>query len=160
MAMILKIWFLNPLHRIAYVLTVKLLLGECPEHHQWEINIGTGNDWLLSGNQPISKPIMIYEDKMPWHQIHWKDHSCAKYCKASLGTLRVYPIRYAHGSVSINALLWLYSHLVVDFFDTLTLWGQSWLCEKFSALYLAHHWLCGKLWDLQHNCVGDTIVYH
>ena len=22
------------------------------------------------------------------------------------------------------------------------------------------HCLCGKLWYLQHNCVGDTIVYH
>ena len=22
------------------------------------------------------------------------------------------------------------------------------------------HWLSGKLWYLQHSCVGDTIVYH
>ena len=23
-----------------------------------------------------------------------------------------------------------------------------------------HRWLSGKLWYLQHSCVGDTIVYH
>ena len=25
---------------------------------------------------------------------------------------------------------------------------------------MTYHWLSGKLWYLQHNCVGDTIVYH
>ena len=26
--------------------------------------------------------------------------------------------------------------------------------------WLTVHWLSGKLWHLQHNCIGDTIVYH
>ena len=31
-------------------------------------------------------------------------------------------------------------------------------CKQF-ALFI-FRWLSGKLWYLQHNCVGDTIVYH
>ena len=27
-------------------------------------------------------------------------------------------------------------------------------------MYYVARWLSGKLWYLQHNCVGDTIVYH
>ena len=34
------------------------------------------------------------------------------------------------------------------------------ICAETDINPVSSRWLSGKLWYLQHNCVGDTIVYH
>ena len=46
--------------------------------------------------------------------------------------------------------------LVVDYGISNTVSQQA----AFSFAYIQHRRLSGKLWYLQHICVGDTIVYH
>ena len=51
-------------------------------------------------------------------------------------------------------------------YTLLGLWTLNVFCEFGKKICLSgmfyswvNQWLCGKLWYLQHNCVGDTIVY-
>ena len=57
--LIWKVWFSNSLFRIVVcTLTVKLFLGYPTEPIQWEVNIGSVNGLLLSGNKPLPEPML------------------------------------------------------------------------------------------------------
>ena len=37
---------------------MQLLSGEITEPHKWEVNIGSGNGLVQSGNKPLPEPIL------------------------------------------------------------------------------------------------------
>ena len=60
MVMIFKMcWSPNACYGLAScVHLVNLFSGECPKHLRWEVNIGSGNCMLPSGNNPSPEPML------------------------------------------------------------------------------------------------------
>ena len=51
---ILKVWFSNSSHRIAaWTVSAKFFQVNATAPHQWEVNIGSGNGLVSSGNKPL-----------------------------------------------------------------------------------------------------------
>ena len=77
--------------------------------------------------------------------------------------------RLVHGAIRQQVITWepIFTQIYVPYGFTRHQW-VNWLCWRLVALRAFSDTsedktglcLTGKIWYLQHNCVGDTIVYH